>query len=83
MKGKVRKYITSRGYGFIDGEDGLSYFFHITDTNLDPRFRYEMDGVEAEFDPVEKHEGLVIKTHAENVRIDMDEDTQDDEMSSI
>ena len=32
MKGTVKKYITARGYGFIEGEDGVSYFFHLTFT---------------------------------------------------
>jgi len=74
MKGIIQKYVTTRGFGFIEGEDGKRYFFHITDTNLDPRFQYEMTGAEAEFEPVEKHEGLVIKTHAKNVQINADID---------
>ena len=77
MKGKIRKYVINRGYGFIDGEDGQPYFFHITNTNLNPHFRYEIDGVEVEFDPVEERDGIVIKAHAENVRIITETDCND------
>ena len=79
MKGTIRKYITCRGYGFIKGENLVDYFFHITDTNLDPRFRYELDGVEVEFDPKEIHDGLMIKTNAEKVRINQKIDHINDE----
>lgn len=79
MKGTIRKYITCRGYGFINGENLVDYFFHITDTNLDPRFQYELDGVEVEFEPVEIHEGLVIKTHAEKILINTEVDHINDE----
>ena len=80
MKGIIQKYVTTRGFGFIDGEDGKRYFFHITDTNLDPRFQYEMTGIEAEFEPVEVHEGLVIKTHANNVQINADIECKEEKL---
>ena len=31
MKGKIRKYLSYRGYGFIKGEDGKYAFVHKTD----------------------------------------------------
>ena len=67
MKGTVKKYITARGYGFIDGEDGISYFFHISDTNLDGKYRYALEDVEVEFEPVIEQEGLVERSSAINV----------------
>ena len=31
MRGWVRSFLAERSYGFIDGEDGESYFFHLDD----------------------------------------------------
>ena len=28
--GQVRRYDSAKGYGFISGDDGLDYFFHVT-----------------------------------------------------
>lgn len=28
MKGKIKKLVQDRGFGFIAGEDGKEYFFH-------------------------------------------------------
>lgn len=30
MEGRVVKFFDNKGYGFITGEDGESYFFHIS-----------------------------------------------------
>ena len=30
MKGRIKRYINKKGYGFITGEDGQDYFFHIS-----------------------------------------------------
>lgn len=35
MKGKIKRYLDSKGYGFIDGEDGKSYYFHTSDVTKD------------------------------------------------
>jgi cold shock CspA family protein len=35
--GRVRSYDSTKGYGFITGDDGLNYFFHITDMTGDTR----------------------------------------------
>lgn len=67
MIGTVRKYISNKGYGFIDGEDGDSYFFHIRKTNLDPAKRYELDNLMVEFTPHREIVDNVIKSHAEDV----------------
>ena len=29
MKGRIKKFLDDKGYGFIIGEDGVDYFFHI------------------------------------------------------
>ncbi|MEU4513925.1 hypothetical protein AB0G05_30875 [Nonomuraea wenchangensis] len=31
MEGWVRRFVAARGYGFIDGDDGVRYFFHLDD----------------------------------------------------
>lgn len=30
MKGRIKRFFSDRGYGFIIGEDGTDYFFHIS-----------------------------------------------------
>jgi CspA family cold shock protein len=35
--GRVRRYDSAKGYGFISGDDGLDYFFHITNVTGDTR----------------------------------------------
>ena len=68
MIGTVRKYFSNRGYGFIDGEDGDSYFFHIKSTNLDLANRYELVDCMVEFTPHREIVNNVIKSHAEEVQ---------------
>jgi len=31
LRGKIEKIVREKGYGFIEGEDGQHYFFHLTD----------------------------------------------------
>ncbi len=48
-KGKIKKVIRDRGFGFIEAEDGSEIFFHrtgIVDTSIDDL--KEGDGVEFE-----------------------------------
>lgn len=33
MDGRIKNLILSKGYGFIEGENGQSYFFHRSDLN--------------------------------------------------
>ena len=49
MNGTVKIYFINRGYGFITGEDGEEYYFHISDSNLDFRCRYRLDGAAVKF----------------------------------
>lgn len=30
MKGRIKRFFSDKGYGFITGEDGVDYFFHIS-----------------------------------------------------
>lgn len=54
MKGKITRIFEDRGYGFIAGEDGQDYFFHIStfapnikigdlNTGLEVQFKKKMD----------------------------------------
>ena len=30
MRGRIKRYFSDKGYGFIAGEDGVDYYFHIS-----------------------------------------------------
>jgi cold shock CspA family protein len=55
MHGKVRSFVPEKNYGFIDGDDGNSYYVHASDIrnhlNLAP-------GQQVEFDPFPTPKGL-------------------------
>lgn len=77
MNGVVKLYFSVRGYGFINGEDGECYFFHITNTNLDQKKIYNLDGLKVEFIPFKavndnavRNEAREVKFQAEEVKID-------------
>ena len=77
MNGIVKIYFSRRGYGFIDGDDGECYYFHITNTNLDQKKIYNLDGLKVEFIPFKavndnavRNEAREVKFQAEEVKID-------------
>lgn len=49
MKGKVKKVILERGFGFITAEDGKEVFFHRSDCQ-DVNFEALEEGSSVEFD---------------------------------
>ena len=49
MKGKVKKLIGDRGFGFITAEDGSEVFFHRSDL-LEADFDTMEEGADVEFD---------------------------------
>lgn len=55
MRGRVRAFVPEKGYGFIDGEDGQSYFVHRDD--VDGRAPLLL-GQEVVFDPRATPKGL-------------------------
>lgn len=59
MKGRIKNYFNERGFGFIIGDDGNEYFFHISDIlfSEDPR-----RGLCVEFSPSRSPKGLVAQT---------------------
>lgn len=57
MKGVVIKFDRNRGYGFISGEDGQSYFVHHSMILMEG-FRYLVQDQQVEFEPVKEEKGL-------------------------
>lgn len=74
MTGTVTKYISKKGYGFIGGEDGESYFFHISDTDLDPGKRYVLEDLNVEFSPHQLIEKNIIRNYAKEILFRLDGD---------
>ncbi|MEZ8376393.1 cold-shock protein [Vibrio cyclitrophicus] len=61
MKGKVVSYISSKKYGFINGDDGESYFLHFS-ALLDKLDEAKLvKNVVVEFDPTPNPKGLAAK----------------------
>ena len=56
MKGIVIKFDRTRGYGFIKGEDGQSYFVHHSMILMDG-YRYLVQDQQVEFKPVKEEKG--------------------------
>jgi len=61
MRGKIKKYVADRGFGFITADDGKDYFFHYTKVNfpnehMKPEEELIPDRV-VEFTPVEMEKG--------------------------
>ena len=57
-KGIVKSFVESKGYGFIEGDDGKTYFFHISDI----KNRIELkDNIAVEFDEVATPKGYSAK----------------------
>lgn len=61
MKGKIISYIAAKKFGFIDGEDGESYFLHVTSL-IDPNNEDKLvKDVVVEFEPTPTPKGLAAK----------------------
>lgn len=56
MKGVIQRFFWNRGYGFIDAEDGKSYFCHISNVDL-PEGQYPKDGQQVVFDVENRYKG--------------------------
>lgn len=73
MNGIVKLYFSVRGYGFINGEDGECYFFHITNTNLDQKKIYNLDGLKVEFTPFKAVNDNTVRNEAREVNFQAEE----------
>lgn len=58
MKGTVRSFVSAKRFGFIDGEDGQSYFVHINDVSGSTMLT---QGQAVEFEPMPTPRGLSAK----------------------
>ena len=56
LKGKIKRMIRDRGFGFIEAEDGKEIFFHQTGI-VEVSFDELKEGDEVEFDPEENKKG--------------------------
>lgn len=57
MRGKVKFYLTKRGFGFITAEDGNDYYFHYTNIAEEGKRLFEK-GEGVEFKAVSSPKGL-------------------------
>jgi CspA family cold shock protein len=63
MKGKIKWFVKTKGYGFITGEDSKDYFVHSTALPEEQEDIHEEDNAEVTFDVINTDRG----TQAQNV----------------
>lgn len=61
MEGVVKSYVAEKRYGFIDGADGKSYFFHANEFTPKLDAGAVLDGALISFDPTPTPKGLAAK----------------------
>jgi len=71
MTGRVARRFADKGYGFLQGSDGRSYFFHITDMTSGLDFNALEEGWQLDFD-VKRHPSDDKAGAAANVRPHLD-----------
>jgi cold shock CspA family protein/uncharacterized LabA/DUF88 family protein len=72
LTGRVARRFPEKGYGFLQGSDGRSYFFHITDITSGLDFNVLEEGWQLDFD-VKRHPSDDKAGAAANVRPHVDE----------
>lgn len=60
MQGTIKFYKMDKGYGFIAGDDGKDYYFHISDV-VDRIPEVTMKGTPVRFTPLETRRGIMGK----------------------
>jgi len=69
MKGKIKDIKTPKGYGFVEGEDGMTYFLHASECVPRGIFDLMKIGQVLEFDSKLTQAGLrAIKVQSEELR---------------
>lgn len=58
MEGVIRSFVPEKRYGFIEGHDRKSYFFHIEDLNRSAHSTDVQEGLLVSFDPTPGPKGL-------------------------
>ena len=61
MKGVVKWFHDSRGYGFCEGEDGTDYFIHYTEIQSGDSFKSLKEGDNLDFDVSQTAKGAAAK----------------------
>jgi cold shock CspA family protein len=67
LTGIVKKKIADRGFGFIEGAEGMNYFFHLTDLRNALSFTDVQEGMQVDFE-MKKQPSLDKAGAAQNVR---------------
>ena len=62
LKGVIKKYNHEKGWGFIEGEDGYDYFFHVSNIRSGQKVT---NNSKVKFDPSEGQRGQ----EAENITL--------------
>lgn len=52
MKGRITTIKRAKGFGFIQGEDGVDRFFHVN--SVDTPFEQLQEGIDVTFEPYEE-----------------------------
>lgn len=58
MEGVIRSFVPEKRYGFIEGHDRKSYFFHVADLDRSARSTDVQEGLLVSFDPTPGPKGL-------------------------
>lgn len=57
MTGIITRMLTTKGFGFVKGEDGCEYFMHAKDIDIDQRWEQLEKGQRVTFTPVQNGTG--------------------------
>jgi len=61
MEGVIKSYVADKKYGFIDGNDNQSYFFHLSYLGKNVSASSVKEGMLVSFDPTPGQKGLQAK----------------------